>query len=226
MTNETEILSEADEIAALLPWYVTGKISAVDKARVDAYARANPEVQRHIALAREEADSVFTANSEIHVPHRALDKLIESIEQSPSVRLSSMKASFLDTAGAWLAALAPRQLAYAALAAMLLLAVQAGAIGSLLQAPAGGYQTASHSDAVGVGTFALVGFQPAAPQATLTSFLADNKIAIVDGPKAGGLYRVRISDSVLDKATTDALIAKLKARADLVSFASAAPSNP
>ena len=37
MTHESEILSEADEFEALLPWYVSGKISAADKAKVDAY---------------------------------------------------------------------------------------------------------------------------------------------------------------------------------------------
>ena len=67
MTQETEILSEADEIAALLPWYVSGKISANDKARVDAYAKAHPEVLDHIALARDEADVVFAALSLIHL---------------------------------------------------------------------------------------------------------------------------------------------------------------
>ena len=63
MNDETEVLSEADEIAALLPWYVSGKISAADKARVDTHAKAHPEVLNHIALARDEPQSTSSTAS-------------------------------------------------------------------------------------------------------------------------------------------------------------------
>ncbi len=226
MTDETEILSEADEIAALLPWYVSGKISPADKARVDAYAKDHPELVRQIALAREEADAVFAANQEIHVPWAAVDKLRESLEANPTVRMQAVKASFIDRIGALLDALTPRQLAYAGLAAVLALAIQAGALSSLLLHNQGAYHTASGpSEALGKGTFALVAFQPAAPQSTVTAFLADSGFTIIDGPRAGGLYRLRISEEVLDSAAAATAIEKLKARADLVSFAAAAPAS-
>jgi anti-sigma factor RsiW len=223
MSNETEILSEVDEIAALLPWYVSGKISAVDKARVDTYASAHPEVRRHIALAREEADAVFAENQEIAVPRDALDKLRTSVATSPSARLHAVQATLLDRIGVFLGGLSPRHLAYAVVAAALAIAVQAASIGALLQGQ-GGYQVAN---APGVetsnGSFALVTFQPAAPAGTLSAFLAENKFTIVEGPKAGGLFRVRVGDKALSAAEADAALAKLKARGDLVSFASAAP---
>jgi hypothetical protein len=229
MTNETGILSEAGEIAALLPWYVSGKISAADKARVDAYATSHPEVLEHITLARDEADVVFAANAEISAPRGGLERLQKSLAASPSARLHGVKASIIDRFGNWLGGLAPRQLAYAGVAAALAIAVQAASIGSLLsnQPSTGGYQTASGPEsALGKGTFALIAFQPAAPQSTLTAFLASNGFVIVDGPKPGGMYRVRVSDKALTQADVDNILTKIKARNDLVSFATASGSAP
>lgn len=229
MTSETEILSEADEIAALLPWYVSGKISVSDKARIEAYAAAHPEVRGHIALAREEADAVFADNQAIIPPRASLDTLHAAISADPRARLHAVKASFFDRVGEFLGGLAPRQLAYAGVAAALAIFIQAASIGSLLtaRAPGDGYETAAGpKDAAAVGTFALVAFQPAAPTGSLSAFLANSKITIVEGPKAGGVYRIRLSDKILAAADTEAAIAKLKARADLVAFASAAPQTP
>ena len=228
MTIENEILSEADEIAALLPWYVTGKISAEDRAKVDAYAERHPEVRKHLVLARDEADVTFAVNQEIAPPKAGLDKLKASLASSPVVRLKSAQASLLDRVGTWLGGFSPRQLAYAGVAAALAIAVQAASIGSLILDRAGpGYQVASGPSVdAGKGTFALVSFQPAAPAGTLSAFLADNKFAIIEGPKAGGVFVVRVSDQALSKDAAEAAVAKLKARTDLISFASAAPSKP
>lgn len=229
MNSESEILSEADEIAALLPWYVSGKISDADRARVDAYAKLHPEVLDHIALARDEADVVFSDDSAIHVPREALLRLQKSVASSPTAVLHGMKASLIDRIGVWLSELTPRQLAYAGTAAALAIAVQAASIGSLLSNQPGstGYETASGpGSALGQGTFALVAFQPAAPQSTLTAFLADNTFVIVDGPKTGGIYRVRLSNSQMNDTDRDAAIAKLKARSDLVAFVSASGAAP
>ena len=228
MTIENEILSEADEIAALLPWYVTGKISAEDRAKVDAYAERHPEVRKHLVLARDEADVTFAVNQEIAPPKAGLDKLKASLASSPVVRLKSAQASLLDRVGTWLGGFSPRQLAYAGVAAALAIVVQSASIGSLMLQRAGpGYQVANGpSVEAGKGTFALVSFQPAAPAGTLSAFLADNKFMITEGPKAGGVFVVRVSDQMLSKDAAEAAVAKLKARTDLISFASAAPSKP
>lgn len=229
MTEETDVLSEADQISALLPWYVTGKISAADRAKVDAFAVRHPEVRRHLALAQDEADVTFAVNQEIGPPKAALDKLKASLAASPSVRLKAAQASLLDRLGTWLGGFSPRQLAYAGVAAALAIAVQATSIGSLMldRAGTGHYRTAAGSRTdLGSGTFAMVAFQPAAPAGTLSAFLSENKFLITDGPKAGGMFVVRVSEQVLSADAAAAALAKLKARSDLVSFASAAPAKP
>jgi hypothetical protein len=217
MTQDNEILSEADEFAALLPWYVSGKISAADKARVDPYLAALPEADKQLVLAREEADEVFAANQSIIPPRDALDTLRASLAKSPSARLHAVEASLLDRLGVFLASLSPRKLALAGVAAALAVALQTATIGALVRTVPG------QKDEM-TGTFALVAFQPAAPAGTLSAFLADSGYTILEGPKAGGMYRLRISPAILTDAERDALIEKLKARTDLISFASAASS--
>jgi anti-sigma factor RsiW len=225
MNNETETLSEADEIAALLPWYVTGKISAADRARIEAYAETHPEISKQIAVAREEADTIFAANAEVEAPHRALDTLKASLAASPGARLSSVRSSLVDRIGEFLASLAPRQLVYAGITAALAFAILGGTVGSMFSSGPG-YEVASGpGTSANKGTFALVAFQPAAPAATLSAFLADNKYSIIDGPRPGGMYRLRLSEEVLSEAARLDALAKIKARADLVSFVSAAPDN-
>lgn len=228
MPNESEILPEADEIAALLPWYVSGKISAADKARVEAYAESHPEVRGHIALARDEADVIFADNQSIPPPRAALERLHASVARSPRARLHSVQASVVDRLGTWLGGFAPRQLAYAGLAAAVLIAVQSLSLGSLLknQSNPANFTVANKPEARTSGTFALVAFQPAAPASTLSAFLADNNFVIVDGPKAGGMYRVRVNGKVLTGPETEAALTKLKSRADLIAFASSAPAVP
>jgi anti-sigma factor RsiW len=228
MTNETDLLSPDDEFAALLPWYVMGKISEPDRAKVEAYLAAHPSARTQLAVAREEADIIFAADAGLQVPHYALDKLRASLAADPSVRLDSAKSSFMDRMasafGGFTAALSPRQLAFASMSAMLLVGVLAGMLASPFTSSQQ-YSVASNDAAVTQGTYALVALQPAAPAATLSAFLAENGYAIADGPRAGGIYRVRIAQDVLGDAAAETARAKLKARADLFTFVSAAPSG-
>lgn len=221
--EESAPLSQADEIRALLPWYVTGRISQQERASVEAYLAAHPAMRAELGLARDEADAIFHSDAELKVPYAALDKLKASVASSPSVRISAARASFIDRVGEFLASLAPRQLVYAGVTAAMAFAILGGAVGSML-APSSGYQTASGPQtAAGEGTFALLTFQPGATSAALTAFLKDNGVTVVDGPRANGLYRVRLSTEALSEGARDTLIAKLKAKTEIV--ATIAPAS-
>lgn len=228
MTNETDLLSPQDEFAALLPWYVMGKISESDRAKVEAYLAAHPQARTQLVVAREEADVIFAADAGLEVPHYALDKLRASLAADPTVRIASAKHSMMDRLseffGGFTAALSPRQLAFASMSAMLLVGVLAGMLASPFTFSQQ-YTVASNDAAVTQGTYALVALAPAVPAATLSAFLAENGYAIVDGPRAGGVYRLRLAQQVLDAAAAEAARAKLKARADLFTFVSAAPTG-
>jgi hypothetical protein len=198
MAGETERLSERDEIEALLPWYVTGRLDAREHARVERYVREHPEVQAHLALAREESDATVTANEAIKAPGRAaLDRLRASVAAAP--RRPSLGAAFGTLANRfsdWIAGLAPPQLALAAAVAALLVMLQAAAIGALVMERAGAptYQTAGGEQAAGESFELLVGFADTATMGDIAALLKKLDARVVDGPRAG-LYRLRLPDT-------------------------------
>lgn len=191
-------LSERDEIEALLPWYVTGRLDPQSRARVERYVKAHPEAGAHLALVREESDATIGSNEAIPTPGpRALDRLRASIAAAP--RRQSLGAAFGDLANRfsdWIAGLAPPQLALAAAVAALLVMLQAAAIGALVLERAGApaYQTAGGEQTAGQSIEFLVGFADTATIGDIAALLKRLDAVVIDGPRAG-LYRLRLPDN-------------------------------
>jgi anti-sigma-K factor RskA len=210
MAVMSDKLSERDEIEALLPWYVTGRLDARERARVERFVRDHPDVQAHVTLAREESDATVTANEAIPAPGRdALDRLRASIaavprHQPPGAAFGDLANRFSD----WIAGLAPPQLALAAAVAALLVMLQAAAISALVLERAGApaYQTAGGEQATGKSIELLVGFAETATMGDIAALLKRVDAVVVDGPRAG-LYRLRLPDSGAEarKAAIEAL---------------------
>jgi len=198
MNEQPDELSERDEIEALLPWYVSGKLDAPSRARVERYVKAHPEAKAHLALAREESDATITANEAIPAPGpQAFDRLRASIAATP--RRQSLGAAFGELANRfsdWIAGLAPPQLALAAAVAALLVMLQAAAIGALVLERAGApaYQTAGGEQTAGESIELLVGFSDTATMGDIAALLKRLDAVVVDGPRAG-LYRLRLPDT-------------------------------
>ncbi len=198
MNEQPDELSERDEIEALLPWYVSGKLDAASRARVERYVKTCPEAKAHLALAREESDATITANEAIPAPGpQALDRLRASIAATPRRRplgavLGQMANRFTD----WIDGLAPPQLALAAAVAALLVMLQAAAIGALVLERAGApaYQTAGGEQTAGEGIELLVAFADTATIGDIAALLKRLDAVVVDGPRAG-LYRLRLPDT-------------------------------
>ncbi|MDH3582034.1 MAG: hypothetical protein OEM91_15595, partial [Hyphomicrobiales bacterium] len=53
----------------------------------------------------------------------------------------------------------------------------------------------------------------------ITGFLADAEMIIVDGPKPGGVWKVRLSQQKLTGAEKDDLLKKLRSNRNLVTMA-------
>lgn len=223
--------SEREEIEMLIPWLVTGRIAASDRARVEAYAARHPELRRQIEIAREEAAETVAGNEAIAGPSRAaFDRLMASVAADPrptslSVRVAGTAGGLIERFGDWLSGLGRPQLASLAGAAALLIAVQAGTIAYLASGTGSTYSTASGPGRSSVleGTFALVSFRAEAPVGDVLRLLSSTGYQIVEGPRAGGLYRIRLSPSRLDQAALDEAIGKLKSATALVLFAAPAP---
>ena len=192
-------LSERDEIEALLPWYVTGRLDARERARVDRYVREHPEVQAHLGAGPrgERRDDRLQSKRFPRQALRALDRLRASIAAAP--RRQSLGAAFGDLANRfsdWIAGLAPPQLALAAAVAALLVMLQAAAIGALVLERAGAptYQTAGGEQTTGESFALLVGFADTATIGDIAALLKRLDAVVIDGPRAG-LYRLRLPDT-------------------------------
>lgn len=205
-----------DEIEELLPWHAAGTLSRREAERVDEALARDPELARRYELVREEFGETIHLNETLGAPStRALDKLMRQIDAEP--KRAAMSFNLGARISEFFASLTPRTVAWSAAAAAVAIVLQAGLIaGVVMNQPTvgGGYQTASApatTQAPAPGAHALIRFAPQASAAAITQFLAGHKISIVDGPAAGGLYRVRLGDASLPQAERDKLIQTLQA---------------
>ena len=227
--NTNDAARERQEIEELLPWHAAGTLSPRDARRVEEAVENDAELARRLALAREEFVETIHLNETLGAPSaRAMEKLMAGIEaESGPAKAAPPRFSLMAFLGERFAALSPRTLSYAAIGAALAIALQAGLLASVFigeRGGSGGYQTASRPPATAPlpGSYAILSFNPEASTQEVTNFLAANKLAIVDGPRAGGLYRVRIAATALPKDQLAELLERLKAQGAIVRFAAPA----
>jgi hypothetical protein len=144
---------------------------------------------------------------------------IEAEPKHAAHRLDAVKVSFMERLGGLIGALSPRKLAYAAALAMAVIAAQGVVITGLVPGGPGApqYQTAS-APAVSEGSFVLVSFAPEAKASAIAELLRSVNASITEGPRASGLYRVRIGDKALPQAEAERIIARLQAARDVVAL--------
>jgi anti-sigma factor RsiW len=204
---------ERSDIEALLPWHAAGTLSRRDAQRVEAALADDPELARRFDIVREELAQTIHVNETLGAPSaRALAALDAKIDAEPP-RRRRQPIDLGARVREFITALSPRTLAWSAAAAALAIVLQAGLIaGIMLRAPSGGgYETASTKTGVArEGSYALIRFAPQASAAAVTTFLEANKLVIVEGPSAGGLYRIRIAAKELSKAERDRMLNSLR----------------
>jgi hypothetical protein len=218
---------ERQEIEELLPWHAAGTLNRADAARVEAALAQDPALAKSYALVREELGSTIQLNETLGAPSpRAMEKLFAKIDAEPA-RVQRPSFNLGERINAFFANLSPRTLAFATVAAALVIVLQSGLIGSqLLGGTNGGtgettgYHTASVGTQTEEGAFVLMRFAPGAGQSEVTKFLEANRAQIVDGPKAGGYYRVRVSEKKLSPAGLTDVVKSLQ-KSPVVSFVAA-----
>src|SRR6266571_1036281 len=202
-----------ESIEALLPWHAAGTLSRREADRVDAALARDPDLSRQYALVREELAETIHLNETLGAPSvRAMERLFAGID-AECAAAPRRRGLFQVGLGSWLAGnlsqLNRRTLAWSAGAAALAVLLQGGLLAGLyVSGPSQqtasvrevSYQTASYVrgvDAVGpAASHVLVSFVPQASVADITKFLQAHKLSVVDGPRAGNLYKVRVSAAV------------------------------
>jgi anti-sigma factor RsiW len=215
MNENVNELPEHAEIELLLPWYVTGKLETADKARVEAFLAAHPEMQHQLELVREEQDQTVGANEAFgHPSSQSLNHVMATIARK---RRPPAIGSVLDRLSQFFTAPAPGAVRWATTLAAVLVLVQAAAIAALLfRQPHEGYQTASGPQSPAKGAALLVGFTDQATAPAISALLAEIDAQIIEGPKPGGVYRVRLAPDRSTRAAQDEVVQRLRLRQDIV----------
>ena len=202
--------TEREEIEKLLPWYVTGRLELSDTRKVERYLRQHPDVLPRLELVRAERQEALHANEAMGWPQSDMsERLMASLPQTATPASGRLLATF-----GQLFSMPPSPgLQWAALVMALLVLAQAAFI-TLLLTREPTYRLAEGSP--GDGVPALIAFADDAKAVDVAQFLTDFNANIVDGPKPGGVYKIRLR--VLDKSkpVTDALLSKLAERRDVV----------
>ncbi len=194
---------EPSEIELLLPWHAAGALDDREAQQVEAALASDPELARRYEWVREEfAQETYASEAMGEPSARDVDVLFAKIDAQPARRRAG-SISLGARIGEFFASLSPQTLAWSASAAALAIVLQAALIGGILfkDIGSGRYETASvPADVSGEGAYVLMRFQPQATAADTANFLETNKLSIVGGPSAGGLYRVRVASTKLPKA--------------------------
>jgi anti-sigma factor RsiW len=208
-----------DDILALLPWYATGALAPGETARVERALAADPALRKTLARIAEERDETVLLNQSLPAPRAGgIDRLMLRIEAEAPRRDRTAQVGLLARLAAAITGLGPRGLAFAAIAGALVILAEGGAlINVLTRAPAepSQYSTASVEPAAPADqAVLLVSFVPGAALDAVTALLRAEHATIIDGPKAGGLFRIAVASGEAERVLAD-----LKARPDLVRFA-------
>jgi anti-sigma factor RsiW len=220
--------SPNEDIEALLPWYEKGTLPEKEARLVADYLESHPERARFLALIREEVSETIEANERAGMPSSAaLGRLMDAVAAEPKTQ----RAVVRERAGGFLARLfgqsASPWLAAGAAAACLVILVQAAALGVLMMRDVpgtgpGGTVLSSGDPArtAETGSFALVRFSPTATAQDISALLRSFNAVIVDGPKPGGVYRVKLSTQTLAKGQIEEILTQIRARSDIIAFVS------
>ena len=214
-------LSDLDpsDIEVLLPWHAIGRLDPKDALLVEAALHNDPALSRQFSVIRDELAETIHLNESLGAPSaRAMQKLLAGIDAEPARTAAS--PSVWSRLQFFLAALSPRVVAVTATAAVALLLVQAGVIGTLLAHTPANYEAASYTGTSSSGTPALLRFSADASVADITTFLEHYDASIVSGPKAG-LFRVQFGTGKLAKDDAARLLARVQSE-KIVTFAVAA----
>jgi hypothetical protein len=226
MNTMTEKASDREEIEYLLPWHAAGTLSRRDAERVEHALANDQELARRFDLVREELTETIHLNESLGAPSaRAMEKLFAAIDAEGAFKRKPGIALDLRTRVAeFFSAFAPRTLAFAGAAAVLVILLQAGVIGSMVLNSGGGYNTASAPDVKVDSIDLYVNFVPQATTDEVSKFLRAHQASIVEGPKGAGTYRVRFAVTGTPKEELARLVKEMQQNRGIVGSEFEAPA--
>lgn len=233
MTTTHERGLDRAALEEMLPWHAAGTLGRAEAEAVEQALARDPELARRYELVREEHLETIHLNESLGAPSaRALDRVMAAMSQeamspqrAPGAGWHRRPVSWATRLAALLDLLSPRAVAWAGAAAAVVILLQAGLIAGLAVGERGGavlemasYDAPAGSAAPAAGAFALVRFVPQATAADIARVLEARGATIVDGPKPGGLYRVRVAAEAVTDDDFARLLAAWQAETAVVGF--------
>lgn len=228
-----------DEAQEILPWYVTGRTSRAETRAIEDLLKESADLRTQLEEARAQRQAILDGNATIGEPSATtLTRLLQQIETTKQRR-------FIPEAQPGILArlIGPHPVLKLALAfACLLVVAQAGLIyrsgnfpfgsgqpggseqvaaaqdGDSATTPETGYAAASAevpAVAETLGAELVVAFRPDVTAAQINQILTELDARIVDGPKPGLSFVLRLAVG----ADAEAAIARLQSRPDLIATA-------
>jgi hypothetical protein len=191
--NLSKEAPERQDIEALLPWHAAGTLSRRESDRVERALSGDRELTRRYELVREELTETIHLNESLGAPSaRAMEKLFAAIDaEAPAPRKTSF--NLIGRVVELMSSFTPRRVAWVASAAAIVLVAQALVLATVVVRDHGAqHELASYENGE---LLAVVRFAPNATLSDVTRFLDVNHAELVRGPKKGGLYEIRLTNS-------------------------------
>jgi len=217
--------AKRDEVEMMLPFYVTGQLDHAEADEINEYLKHHPDVAHQLDLIRAERESTAAGNA-IYVsrPARSFDRVAAMIGKAPA-QPARAAGSGLDWIKRLFAMPSSPTLGFVGAAAAIVILLQAATIGTLVVAQYTGIFTGASggNGTVDAGTTVVVRFADYASAAAIADVLSGLGVKIIDGPRGGKLFTVRIGPKTMNESERERLIAALKARSDLIVFVTQTP---
>lgn len=204
---------QREEIEKLLPWYVTGRLDSRDRNMVERFLREHPDVTAQLDLIGAECEATVNVNEALgYPPTMMMQRLLDTIADGRTNRRASLASLF-----SIFTQPTARRVRWAAVIASLIMIAQAGVIVGLLMGNSDHiYREARGPRQTADGVSALVVFSDDASAAAIAQLLAEFNATIVDGPKPGNVYKIRLRADDNSRGTRDALLRTLAERRDVI----------
>ncbi len=216
-------ISLQNEMASLLPFYITGRLGLRDQMRVEQWIDEDPQGQKALENAYVDQRASIDANEAIASPSGALGRLLKDIDNEPSQAWSNyVGGNMLSFVMSWLNVI-PSTLTWGAVSALLLVTVvQSTLLLTDNRGSSSSYEVSSGSyeplgDSTDKGVHAFIRFAPNTGIDDISTLLNSVGAMIVDGPRAKNAYVIRFRQDNKLPPVKDRL-ASLGKRSDIVHF--------